>query len=228
MCKITPQEIQNAKQMIVNLEVAKTMDRKTQTRRLIPNHLEIVGFEKERGLISWKISCSKTPNSYGVDEFIDDFSKYKVGEVYWIREPVKVTRFDDILQQYDYQYVSDGQNVYQANIPKKYKDHNNPRWMKNLNRVPNGCLKTMARIFSKVTNVRVERLQDMSVQDIEKEGIKTLPPIDGYHSRFSNGKNIFNEPFLAWIDLWNSTAPKGSKWNDNPYVFVYELERLEK
>ena len=30
-----------------------------------------------------------------------------------------------------------------------------------------------------------------------------------------------------WISLWNSTAPKGYKWEDNPYVFVYEFERVE-
>jgi hypothetical protein len=31
-----------------------------------------------------------------------------------------------------------------------------------------------------------------------------------------------------WINLWNSTAPKGYKWEDNPYVFVYEFERVKK
>lgn len=81
-------------------------------------------------------------------------------------------------------------------------------------------------IFLKITNVRVEKLQDMHVQDIKKEGIQTLPPTDGYHSRFSNGKKIFIEPFPSFINLWNKTAPKGYKWDDNPYVFVYEFERI--
>ena len=26
---------------------------------------------------------------------------------------------------------------------------------------------------------------------------------------------------------WNSTAKDGYKWEDNPYVFVYEFERIE-
>ena len=69
----------------------------------------------------------------------------------------------------------------------------------------------MARIFLKVTNVRVERLQDITFDDIEKYGIKFNLKI--------NGKNKFKI-------LWNSTAKDGYKWEDNPYVFVYEFEKI--
>jgi len=31
-----------------------------------------------------------------------------------------------------------------------------------------------------------------------------------------------------WINLRNSTAPKNYKWEDNPYVFVYEFKRVNK
>lgn len=220
---VASQEIENAKQMIVNLEVAKTMDRKTNTRRLPKKKILDVKMSINKKIVTFESDISNT-RMYE-DKFIEKYAQYKVGQNYWIREPVQVTRFDDILQQYDYQYVSDGRNVYQADIPEKYKGHNNPRWMKNLNRVPNGCLKTMARTFIKITNVRVERLQDMKIEDFLDEGINDK----GFEVIYSSdGLNEHYEYLKCrWIELWNSTAPKGYKWEDNPYVFVYEFERVE-
>jgi hypothetical protein len=76
----------------------------------------------------------------------------------------------------------------------------------------------MARIFLKVTNVRVERLQDIRVRDIEKEtGWKR----EKYS--YSNKNRAF---YKDYRDLWNSTAKDGYKWEDNPYVFVYEFKRV--
>ena len=78
----------------------------------------------------------------------------------------------------------------------------------------------MARIFLKVTNVRVERLQDISVRDIEKES--------GWRREIYSYSNK-NKAFLRdYCDFWNSTAKDGFQWEDNPYVFVYEFERIKK
>ena len=41
------------------------------------------------------------------------------------------------------------------------------------------------------------------------------------------GKNV-NGAICSFRTLWNSTAKDGYKWEDNPYVFVYEFERIEK
>ena len=80
-----------------------------------------------------------------------------------------------------------------------------------------------ARIFLKVTNVRVERLQDILVGDIIAEGYYN--PDCTNHSR----PHYFAEMAKKWwTNLWNSTAKDGYKWEDNPYVFVYEFERMEK
>lgn len=78
----------------------------------------------------------------------------------------------------------------------------------------------MARIFLKVTNVRVERLQDISVRDIEKES--------GWRREIYSYSNK-NKAFLRdYCDFWNSTTKDGYKWENNPYVFVYEFERIKK
>ena len=85
----------------------------------------------------------------------------------------------------------------------------------------------MARILLKVTNVRVERLQEAELQDICEEGYP-----EGYQPFYftSDLKRELHENKMDdwWINLWNSTAKDGYKYLDNPYVFVYEFERIEK
>lgn len=70
-----------------------------------------------------------------------------------------------------------------------------------------------ARIFLKVINVSVERLQDINEYDIFNEGFTLV--------KMPIGNKIF-------INIWNSTTKDGYKWEDNPYVFVYEFERHDQ
>ena len=80
--------------------------------------------------------------------------------------------------------------------------------------------KEAARIWLKVTNVRVERLQEMWASDVSKEGIFFTKPTtaDGM--------------LQAFADLWNSTIKKSDidryGWDANPWVWVIEFERCEK
>lgn len=84
--------------------------------------------------------------------------------------------------------------------------------------------KKAARIWLKITNVRVERLQDITEEQAEKEGASpmTTPNIQGVGRTYIQG---FGE-------LWNSTVDKNKMqqygWNANPYVWVIEFERCEK
>ena len=72
--------------------------------------------------------------------------------------------------------------------------------------------KVAARIFLKVTSVRVERLQDITEEGIRAEGIiEEWPP---------HAMDKFQE-------LWDSTT-KEYKWRLNPWVWVIEFERIEK
>lgn len=83
--------------------------------------------------------------------------------------------------------------------------------------------KEAARIFLKVTDVRVERLQDISEEGAEKEGVTAT-------SLFEGGENL---PALYWFSgIWNSTIAKQNLhkygWNANPYVWVITFERIDK
>jgi len=77
-----------------------------------------------------------------------------------------------------------------------------------------------ARIFLKVTNVRVERVQDMTYSDLRKEGV--------WHESCDTRMPLSQQRWNTWKALWNKTATKGYKCEDNPRVFVYEFERVEK
>lgn len=82
--------------------------------------------------------------------------------------------------------------------------------------------KDAARIFLRVTNVRVERLQEITTNQIEQEGVETEYP------HVLNGE----EKKYAFQNLWNSTIKKSDLdrygWDANPYVWVIEFERCEK
>lgn len=87
--------------------------------------------------------------------------------------------------------------------------------------------KEAARIWLKVTDVRVERLQDMDWRDALDEGVNTQFPRD------KTGEYIFDEnPIDDFIELWNSTIKKSDidryGWDASPWVWVIEFERCEK
>lgn len=80
--------------------------------------------------------------------------------------------------------------------------------------------KEAARIWLKVTDVRVERLQEISGEDLIREGI------DLFQS------NYVRVAFDEFENIWNSTIKKSDLdrygWNANPWVWVIEFERCEK
>lgn len=83
--------------------------------------------------------------------------------------------------------------------------------------------KEAARIWLKVTDVRVERLQNISGMDVLKEGVNShVHPEADYFD--VNQREMFQS-------LWNSTIDKKQidtyGWEANPWVWVIEFERCE-
>lgn len=89
--------------------------------------------------------------------------------------------------------------------------------------------KEAARIWLKVTDVRVERLQDITVDGCHREGIniETSAVTDG--ETLNRNHDFSLEKFET---LWDSTVKKSDLdrygWDANPYVWVIEFERCEK
>lgn len=86
--------------------------------------------------------------------------------------------------------------------------------------------KEAARIWLKVTDVRVERLQDMKLDDFLPEGLTVRP------EAFNDPENVYLQCRREFITIWNSTIKKSDLdrygWEANPWVWVIEFERCEK
>jgi len=101
--------------------------------------------------------------------------------------------------------------------------------------------KEAARIWLKVTDVRVERLQEITDDGAKAEG-----------ANLKNGRNVgweekmkrtasygteeecsrCDEMMMEWEKLWTTTIKKSDLdcygWNANPWVWVIEFERCKK
>lgn len=91
-----------------------------------------------------------------------------------------------------------------------------------------------SRIDLEITDVRVERLQDISEKDANAEGINCYPfrpddgwPIcNGYTHKPDDGKCTLHESSVAaYIYLWESINGPGS-WNANHWIWVIEFRRI--
>ena len=83
-----------------------------------------------------------------------------------------------------------------------------------------------ARLFLRVTGVRVERLKDIDGHGILKEGI------DNGKSNPAMGTRWENMQSMAFAELWNNTIKPSDRalygWAANPWVWVIEFERISK
>ena len=97
--------------------------------------------------------------------------------------------------------------------------------------------KEAARIFLKVTDVRIERLDQMIIADCLSEGIRAYTKDEKIYKYAVDEeqytwKSMPHNPHQAFKDLWNSTLKKDQLeqygFNANPWVWVIEFERIEK
>lgn len=84
--------------------------------------------------------------------------------------------------------------------------------------------KEAARIWLKVTDVRVERLQEITAESALAEGTDKYIHL--------NGKFDENAILTSFMGIWNSTIKNSDLdrygWNANPWVWVIEFEQCEK
>lgn len=91
----------------------------------------------------------------------------------------------------------------------------------------------------KITNVKVERLQDISKEDCLKEGIIFIESLsimgeDAYfftvkhkaRQMYDNILKFFSSPQRAYADLIDKISGKGT-WESNPWVVAYSFELVD-
>lgn len=82
-----------------------------------------------------------------------------------------------------------------------------------------------------ITNIKIERLQDISDEDCLKEGIyedsgdDEFPPSIFYEFE-GNKDNGFDTPREAFAALIDKISGRGT-WNNNLYTFAYEFELID-
>jgi len=83
--------------------------------------------------------------------------------------------------------------------------------------MPKGC----SNIKLEITNIRVERVRDITGEDAQKEG----HPIEPERSK---DINVHLDAAHDWfMDLWDSiNKKKGFGWEINPWIFVVEFKKL--
>lgn len=144
--------------------------------------------------------------------------KYQVGDVLWVREtfelvPVQVAsiREADLITKMKFKYKADGEECFE-------------RWKPSIH-MP----REAARIFLKVTNVRLERLQDISESDAIAEGVELYDT--NLYKDYSNFKlSGVSRAKVSFATLWDKIngQEETKNWLADPFVWVYEFERVEK
>jgi len=223
--------------------------RKTQTRRVIKPQPEFAQIYEHKGETlyegenrTWCYKNHISPDIWNGIEWIVQFAPYQPGDILWVRETWyyeehmhELTAGDPDLPSGRYKH----RYIYKASDPDYPVDVGvgNKGWRSSIH-MP----REAARIFLKVKNVRVERLQDITEEDARAEGIPweySLP--DGmskelFEARvermgFCNALESIGGMFnykRGFQFLWNNlNANHGYGWETNPWVFVIEFERTE-
>ena len=220
-------------------------DRKSVTRRIVRyrySNTEMKMHTDKYGTRLIEIQSDVEGETYGKNPdgstwhklrgYIEKNPPYGKGDILYVREtwafiPCSGCNGDYIrdggpLNCYDYQAVeyddgntiSDGCFLYRADC--KTPEH--ITWRPSIH-MP----KQAARIWLKVTDVRVERLQEIDERGGRREGfVNDICLTDG------TGKSAAKH----FADLWDSTIKKSDfdryGWNVNPWVWVIEFERCRR
>lgn len=208
------------KPILFNTEMVRAIldGRKTCTRRLIKpqpdkKHIYPLGFvtdsteKKEVGCFGF------AANEYGGSiQYVKPPYRYAPGDILYVRETWKKA-------PNGYYYYEDWQRNDIADITK---------WKPSIY-MP----KEAARIWLKVMNVRVERLQEITDEQAKREGIQYDECPTGFAwKQETDMHNCYTTPIGAMQALWNSTIKKSDLdrygWDASPWVWVIEFELCEK
>lgn len=207
------------KQILFNAEMVRAIldGRKSCTRRLVKNDVEAVlnsPYHKAHPEVEDKQIINKLCNP-----------PYQPGDILYVRETwhkyiKRVGNGESCHLEEFYGYKASVANSEDANEPWKPSIH-----------MP----KKAARIWLKVTDVRVERLKDITPKDAENEGVGNLFYEDIGYSEKNYGTEVDPEYGIAkeqFAWLWESTIKKSDidryGWSANPWVWVIGFERCEK
>ena len=233
--------LQKAKPILFNTEMVRAIldGRKTVTRRVIkPQPKSNLCYTFAGGSCrTWGYPSPSAHEIWG-DEYKlpkeitkEELKKrwnppYHTDDILYVRETwhkytKRVGKGENCRLQEFYGYKASIANSEDANEPWKPSIH-----------MP----KEAARIFLKVTAMRVERLQEMDEDDAFAEGVS--PWNDRCYANNGWKPSLYDPdsggaccPLDAFEDIWNSTIKESDidryGWDANPWVWGIEFERIE-
>lgn len=169
-------------------------ERKDQTRRVIKSCAE--------NIISNQDGTFTEYHQHKEDDYYTSTIKprYKIGERVYLKEPYCLNNQSEIIE-------------YKFNLKNDDPLKNECNFWKNKMFMP----EKYARYFIDITDVRVERLQDISCKDVVSEGLED-------HSHLANHAS---KTIAEWETLWDSINKTPYAWEDNPFVWVYEFKLVK-
>lgn len=202
--------------------------RKSQTRRLInPQPSTFLT------ALVWGKYVSHCPESCNEDQhvktFFNDKCRYgKLGDILWVRETWGVGSrpdpfegsIDGIEFKADSKFINDIEPLPLHRYENfDYGNYDKSGWRPSIH-MP----KAIARIWLQVTDIRVERLQDIEPSEAIDEGITEPEDCKGY---IDNGIRIsgVDAGIFFFKDLWESINGAES-WQANPWVWAISFKVL--
>ena len=218
------------KPILFNTEMVQAIldGRKTVTRRIVKckytnTHLEILNNKYGSRLI--ELQNDVEGETYGENEnggtwhkllaygeIEREYAPYKIGDILWVRET--------------WCGATDGTFRYKAGInddTERIRKSFGIKWHPSIH-MP----KEAARIFLRVTDVRVEKLQDITEKQAKAEGCIDFNEKSG-NSKFDYVIEFDLTARDAFAELWDSTVKEDwQKFASSPWVWVIEFERCER
>jgi len=198
--------------------VPKTMDgRKTQTRRIVNVGHKDLKFDAAirlpdfNGKTCWELERNGALNA-------QVSAKHAVGDRLYVKE----TLAKIVISGEDFaSYKSDSSRTMEPNIDvgipshRPWQSDDGKPWKNKV--IPARYMpRSVARTFIEITDVKCERINDITLEDIQAEGIQSL-----------FGKQSIDPTMLArFIDLWEEASGKGA-WERNDWVFAYTFKLVE-
>ena len=164
-----------------------------------------------------KAPTSKAPPDYCPECWTRVYPRYEVGDRLWVKETHAIVPRTAYAQSEGVQQAFKPHDDHDAAVYREGWTRSAPgRWRPSIH-MPRWA----SRITLEVTEVRAERLREITEPDCEAEGIP------GY--TFARGCLSDSPPDPRWkfIELWDSiNAARGFGWDANPWVWVIRFETL--
>lgn len=224
------------KPILFNTDMVRAIleGRKTVTRRAVK-------FQHGKNP-KWTGYIPDGPVLYGSNNIPAAKAPYRIGDILYVREawasaPDLFGEFPQYIYRADYSEKSlcmgEGTDETMTDFPACVK------WRPSIH-MP----KEAARLFLRVTDVRVERLQAITIDDVRKEGLIRENVRPGGCTCAWSAEGCMDEPcnnrdaykWLCWAipfqRLWDSTIKPADRdqygWSNNPWVWVISFERISR